>query len=125
MTAPHLWEYHHPYFCEDGNRYANDHHERYDSWHQFALTTLWHSGDRDMNLLFRWDWFSWRRHPEPDLRSDEPDQLCLHFVQQRRADLFSCTIKVTDEDEANVRKFLADCAAKMRELWEPLLDQPA
>lgn len=118
---PHLWEYDHPYYCAEGNYYKADNHERYESWADFT-GELWFIGDRDLNLLFRWDWKSPRREPDPDYRSDSPDSLLLFFVQQRKARQYSCQITVTDEDEPAVRAFLADCAQKMREVWEPLLE---
>lgn len=122
MTTPdrRLWEYDHPYYCAEGNCYKPDHHERYESWADFT-EQLWFSGDRDLNLLFRWDWKSPRRYPDPDDRSDLPDFLLLFFVQQRKARQYSVEITVTDEDEPAVRKFLIECAATMRAVWEPLL----
>ncbi|MFE5332920.1 hypothetical protein ACFRCG_41710 [Embleya sp. NPDC056575] len=117
----HLWEVDHPYYCADGNYWATDgaNHETYDSWAEFTEETLWFSGDRDLNLLFRWDWKSYRNDPDPDDRSI-PDQLCLYFVQQRKANQYSVAIQVTDDDEPAIRAWLDECARTMRALWEPL-----
>jgi hypothetical protein len=115
----HLWEYGHPYYCAEGNYFKVDQHTRFGSWSEFATETLFFSGDRDQNLLFRWDWNSWKRHPDPSMRGDEPDELLLFFVLQRKAWLCSVGIAVTDEDEPSVREYLARCARTMAATWEP------
>jgi hypothetical protein len=117
----HLWEFDHPYYCEEGNRFKTGQHTRFASWPEFADATFFFSGDRDQNLLFRWDWNSWRRHPDPMLRSDSPDELLLFFVLQRKALQCSVGIAVTDDDEPSVREFLADCAKTMAATWEPIV----
>ncbi len=121
--TPHLWEIDHPYYCGEATWYRRsdgdvDHH-RWESWADFKDTTLY-DGDRDLNLLFRWDWKSWRRDPDPASRSDEPDQLLLFFVLQRKPILCSHYITVTDEDEPEVREWLKKCARTITELWRPL-----
>ena len=124
----HLWEYDHPYYCGEATWYrrsdGGSDHTRWDSWADFNESTIFVSGDRDLNLLARWDWHSWQRHPDPDLRSDSPDELCLYFVMQRKGYLCSHYIRVTDDDEPAVRAFLEECAATTVALWEPFLGQP-
>ena len=123
----HLWEIDHPYYCQEGNYFKNDQHTLFASWAEFTETTF-HGGDRDLNLLIRWDWKSYRRSPDPLLQDDEAeDELLLFFVLQRKAWLCSVGIRVTDEDEPTVRAWLAECAVAMRDTWEPFLDalQPA
>lgn len=115
----HLWEVDHPYYAAEGNFYARDCHSRYESWAEFTETTFY-SGDRDMNLLYRWDWLSWQRHPDPDLRSDSPDVLMLFFILQRKAIACSTSIAITDEDEPAVREWLAECAKTVTAIWEPI-----
>jgi hypothetical protein len=117
----HLWEIDHPYYCEAGNYFKTGQHTLFASWAEFTETTFF-SGDRDLNLLFRWDWKSWRRHPDPDLRGDEPDELLLFFVLQRKGLECSVGIAVTDEDEPRIRAWLYECAVALRETWEPFLD---
>ena len=114
----HLWEVDHPYYCQEGNAYKRDLANGFESWADFT-ETLFHHGDTDQNLVFRWDWTSWRRHPDPDLRSDSPDELTLFFVLQRKAILCSASILVTDEDEPAVRAWLAERAKTITALWDP------
>lgn len=116
----HLWEYDHPYYCAEGNYFKRGQHALFGSWDEFVDTTLFFSGDRDQNLLIRWDWHSWRRNPDEALRSDSPDVLLLFFVLQRKALLCSAGITVTDDDEPRVRWFLEDCARTAAAIWEPV-----
>ncbi|MFD5899119.1 hypothetical protein [Streptomyces sp. NPDC060366] len=117
----HLWEHDHPYYCERGNYFKTGLHTLCDSWADFT-ETLFCTGDRDQNLLIRWDWHSWTRQPDPDLRDEGPDELVLFFVLQRKALLCSVGINVTDDDETAVRAWLYECAVAMRDTWEPFLD---
>lgn len=119
MTELHLWEVDHPYYCGEANYYGQN-HTKWSSWADFRDGTIFTTGDRDMNLLVRWDWHSWRRHPDPSERSDSPDTLELFFVMQRKGYLASHSIEITDEDEPEVRAFLVECAQKMAQLWTPL-----
>ncbi len=118
-NTPHLWEIDHPYYCQEGNFYKNGLDTEYASWDEFTGTGFF-SGGRDLNLLFRWDWTSWRRHPDPELRCDEPEELRLFFVLQRKAILCSVGIRITDDDEPRVRRFLDDCSRTVAALWAPL-----
>jgi len=115
-----LWEFGHPYYCANGNFFNAGQHELYESWREFAETGGCVLGDRDQSLLVRWDWHSWRRHPDPDLRGDSPDELHLFFILQRKALWRSVSITVTDEDEAAVRQFLEECGKTMAAIWEPV-----
>jgi hypothetical protein len=110
MPEPHLWEIDHPYYCAEGNFFKAGQHTRFESWADFTEET-YYSGDRDLNLVFRWDWH----------RSDDgPDELLLFFVFQRKAWLCSVGIAVTEADEPAVREFLESCARTMAATWEPL-----
>lgn len=119
-TGRHLWEYDHPYYCAEGNYFKTGQHALFQSWNEFADETSFFGGDRDQNLLIRWDWHSWRRHPDPALRGDSPDELLLFFVLQRKALLCSVGITVTDEDEPRVREFLGECGKTIAATWEPI-----
>jgi hypothetical protein len=116
----HLWEYDHPYYCTEGNFFKTGQHRRWPSWEEFASSGFV-SGDRDQNLLIRWDWLSWQRHPDPDLRGGDPDELLLFFVLQRKALLCSAGIAVTDDDEPRVREFLRECGKTTAAIWEPVM----
>jgi hypothetical protein len=115
----HLWEVDHPYYCSEDNFYKLGLHNRFESWAEFTETTFF-SGDPDLNLVFRWDWHSWRRHPDASRRSDSPDALELFFVLQRKGIFCSATIPVTDEDEPAVRSWLSERAKTITALWAPL-----
>jgi len=124
MSERHLWEVDHPYYCGEATWYRRSDgdfdHVRWPSWAEFRDSTLFVTGDRDLNLLFRWDWHSPRRDPDPDLRGDRPDELELYFVVQRKPILCSHYINVTDEDEPEVRAWLRECAATISAIWEPI-----
>jgi hypothetical protein len=121
----HLWEFDHPYYCADATWYQRSDggfdHRNWTSWADFRDSTIFTTGDRDLNLLVRWDWISWPRHPDPDLRAEGPDTLHLFFVMQRKGFLASHAIDVTDADEDEVRAFLVECATTTVALWAPLL----
>jgi len=120
----HLWEYHHPYYCNPATWHDRGYHAEYESWAEFTEGDGWiaFGGDRDQNFLIRWDWKSPSRHPNPEYReADAPDVLELFFVAQRKGFLFSNFVTVTDEDEPAVRAFLTECAATMRQTWEPFM----
>lgn len=117
MTAQapqHLWETDHPYYCAEGNYHSRDCHTRYESWDLFTQT-MFHSGDRDLNLIYRWDWLA----AEPD-DPEDTDELQLFFMLQRKAIACSATITVTKDDEPAIRKWLTECAQTIRDMWAPL-----
>ncbi|MGW4810521.1 hypothetical protein ACWEPB_02600 [Kitasatospora cineracea] len=110
----HLWEVDHPYYAAEGNYHAADCHTRLDSWAEFTETTF-HSGDRDLNLLYRWDWWP----ADPEIPGDT-DQLRLFFILQRKAIACSIAITVTQDDEPAIRKWLEECGRTVAAIWEPL-----
>lgn len=107
MTTGHLWEYDHPYYCAEGNYFKAGQHAHFESWQEFASDTDFASGDRDMNLLIRWDWHA-------------PGELVLHFVLQRKALLCSVGIAVIEDDEPAIREFLQQCGKTIAAIWEPV-----
>jgi hypothetical protein len=110
----HLWEIDHPYYCQEGNWYARDHHTHYTGWADFTGTTLYNY-DRDQNLLFRWDW------RKPGFHDwDGAETLLMFFMLQRKAIACSVELPVTEADEPAVQKFLEECAQTIRDLWAPL-----
>lgn len=116
----HLWEIDHPYYCAEGNYFKRGQHALWSSWKDFKGETFYVTGDRDQNLLFRWDW---RKPGFCDWDGEE--YLLLFFVLQRKG--FNCShqITVTEADEPAIRAWLAECAQTMRATWEPLLDEVA
>ena len=119
-TQPRLWEIDHPYYCAEGDFFKNGQHTVFTSWREFTDETVFVTGDRDLNLLFRWDWCKPGHH---DWDGDEC--LLLFFVIQRKGLNCSVQITVTEADEPAVRAFLTECAEAMRATWEPILDRPA
>lgn len=115
----HLWEVDHPYYCGEATWYKVEDHKRWPSWAAFRDGTIFVTGDRDLNLLFRWDWHS-ARGTDPWVDEGDPDQLCLYFVLQRKPFMVSHYMPVTDEDEPEVRAFLEACAVALAAIWEPL-----
>jgi len=128
----HLWEFDHPYYCNEGNylyspmRHSDvEVHEVFSSWQEFKDADGFYSADRDMNLLFRWDWKAWHL----DYPDDYPDEegraerhvLKLYFMLQRKAFCRSMDIEVTEADEPEVRVWLEECARTIRALWEPII----
>ncbi len=104
-----LWEFDHPYYCQEGNFYARDCHQRYDSWTSFVSE----EGDSDMdyNLLFRWDWIT----------KGDKNELRLYFQGQRKALCRSVYVSVEKTNEPAIRKWLTERADHMRSIWSPLL----
>lgn len=131
MSEKHLWEYDHPYYCNEGNYLHSPYkqpdvesHSVFDSWQAFK-DAGWPETDPDLNLLFRWDWKAWHlEFPE-----DYPDEngfterhvLQLYFILQRKAFNRSIHVNVTEADEAEVRTWLASRADTMRTTWAPFL----
>lgn len=130
-ATKHLWEYDHPYYCNEGNflyspvRHADvTVHQVFDSWQEFK-DSGWIDNDRDLNLLFRWDWRAWHlEYPEDYPDEDgatERHELLLFFMLQRKALNRSISVAVTEADEPEVRAWLSECAKTVAALWEPLL----
>jgi hypothetical protein len=121
-TVTHLWEANHPYYCNEGNYYARDMHETYDSWDDFIAD--WGDADADMNLVFRWDW---KRADPDDYEPDDDgvvrvpeDTLNVYWVLQRKAILRSTECVVTEADEPAVREWLSKRAKTITAIWEPV-----
>lgn len=134
IETKHLWEYDHPYYCSAGNYlYSPMHHrdmsvhDQVDSWESFKNDYGFHDADRDLNLLFRWDWKAWHLefpedYPDEEGRT-EKHELMLFFMLQRKALCRSIHIAVTPEDEPEIRAWLEECAKTVRALWEPLIQR--
>jgi hypothetical protein len=130
----HLWEYDHPYYCTEGNflyaPYQHSHltvHDVLPSWEAFKSEGGFYDADRDMNLLWRWDWKAWHlEFPEdyPDEQGrTERHELQLFFMLQRKAFCRSLSIDVTPADEPEVRAWLEECAKTIRAIWAPILPE--
>lgn len=119
VTAAHLWETEHPYYCETAPWCSHQGSNRFESWAEFTETTFF-DGDRDQNLLIRWDW---KVRPDYDGTNDGDPvcELLLFFVLQRKPIFATNSVIVTPEDEPAVRAWLAECAVALVATWEPFL----
>jgi hypothetical protein len=120
-TLMNLWDDDHPYYCSESNYYSNEPGERYDSWAEYLAA--WGPNDKDLNLLFRWDWAK----PDPDNYEDgetipDHDTLWLFYVLQRKGIFLANQVRVTEADESSVREYLEGYWRHMRLLWRPLSD---
>lgn len=131
----HLWECDHPYHCSEGSYFFSPMrhincvvHEEFSSWAEFK-SGGWFNSDRDLNLLFRWDWQAWHLefpddYPDEDGRT-EHHVLQLYFMLQRKARNQSVHVIVTPEDEPEIRAWLTECAKTVSAIWAPILDPSA
>ncbi|WKW86341.1 hypothetical protein SEA_BUDSKI_64 [Gordonia phage Budski] len=127
MTDKHLWEYDHPYYCEEGNYLASpDRHSHLDVWEQHgswqSFIDAWGPTDPDLNLVFRWDWHAWHiEYPDDYPDGTEKHELSIYFMLQRKAFNKSVTVSVTADDEPHVRAWLTQRAQTIVSIWEPLI----
>jgi hypothetical protein len=112
----HLWEIDHPYYCNEGNYYATESVcSEYDSWAEFFQANGY--SDPDLNLVFRWDW----RKTGTDWE-EEHDTLLIFWMGQRKGLYRYSRVKVTDDDEPSVKKWLAERWERMKLLWAGISD---
>ena len=110
MAETHLWEVEHPYYCEASNFYSNEPRTRYDSWADFMGEMA--DSDRDMNLVFRWDW------------DREEKRLFLAIMHQRKGRYWPVEVYgMTPDDEPSVLDFLTTCWGTIQALWAPIATQ--
>lgn len=131
-TAPvdavvHLWEFDHPYYCNEGNYFAraSECSCHYQRWQDFFAEEG--DSDLDMNLVFRFDWEPPREDGDPDKpivwQGDEyyrDSVLKLFYMGQRKGLYRWVTIDVCRADEPAVREWLMERWQHMRTLWAPL-----
>lgn len=113
----------HPYYCAESNFYhRREPDQTYESWADFVENGELFDGDRDLNLLFRWDWVI----PDPgDYEVDEPvpgESLDLFFMLQRKGIFLPVTVNnVTAEDEPAIHAWLTGCWTTMRAVWSGIV----
>ena len=104
-----LWDVEHPYYCADQSYYkGDDNRAEYGSWQAWKEEENDQS-DPDMNLLFRFDW--------------EEGTLKLYYMAQRKGYFRVEHIKVSRDDEPEVRAWLKERFAYLLKLWEPLVQE--
>lgn len=109
-----LWEVDHPYYAAEGNFYKNGLHSVFSSWGEFTREAFY-GGDRDLNLVYRWDW-----HKPGFHEWDGSEALHVFFILPRKAICCSVEISVTEEDQDAVRSWLTECAQTVGAIWAPL-----
>ena len=124
MSEQHLWEVKHPYYCNEGNYYANESVETsYKSFSSFLAD--WGDSDMDYNLLFRWDWSEENAETgDPTFKGDEHYRngtLKVFWMGQRKGRYSYSTVEVCRADEPAVIEFLKPRAKHLRSLWSPIL----
>jgi hypothetical protein len=121
ITPYRLWEVQHPYYCETSRWCEHQGNPSFTSWADF-IDSAFHSGDRDQNLLIRWDWDTHDdyAYEGPDVTPQVHD-LLLFFVLQRKPIFAVAKVRVTAVDEPAIRVWLKECAAALVETWSPFL----
>lgn len=107
-TNNHIWQQENPYYMQEGNYYANDRHDEFSSFDNFVAE--WGDADTDYNRLHRYDFELFKK-------SRKPKTLKLYYVQQRKANLYSVFIKITEKDEQRIIDFLKPHAELTKQLW--------
>jgi hypothetical protein len=115
----HLWEEDHSYYCDkDGSG------EKYSNLEDFL--DEWGECDMDYNLLFRWDWEEYNpsdyeyEEDETEEEHSTKDTLYVFWMHQRKGRYHYCEVKVTKDEEDQVKEFLKPRWEYMKAIWEPL-----
>ena len=108
-----LYETDHPYYMNEGMWNERDRHTVYESWAEYLED--WDGLEADLNLIFRWDW----REGEDWGLPEGVARLMIYRVFQRKASLGSQEIKVSRDQEPEIRQWLAGHWEQMRRLWQP------
>jgi hypothetical protein len=123
--SKHLWEVNHSYYCNEGNYFSNECGKHYKSWADF-LDEMG-SADKDLNLLFRWDWtettYDDEGEEKPAFNGDvnyRNGRLSMFYMQQRKGKFTYCTVEVCRADEPAVIAYLKPHLDHLTSLWAPL-----
>lgn len=117
----HLWEVKHPYYCNEGNYYANGCGDEFKTWAQFHEAH--NESDFDLNLVFRFDWQEGEDNGAGDFTGDvnyRNGRLLIFWMGQRKGLYRWSEIQVCRADEPAVIAFLKPRWEHMQKLWEPL-----
>lgn len=128
-----LWDVVHPYYCNEGNYFANDCGQHFRSWAEFVAEEG--DADKDFNLLFRWDWQAPRPDDGGDYDRERPIkwvgdenyfdcELKLFYMGQRKGIYRYVTVEVCRADEPSVKVWLQERFEYMLRLWEPYSAAP-
>ncbi|GGE18472.1 hypothetical protein GCM10011390_42070 [Aureimonas endophytica] len=117
----HLWEVHHPYYCNDGNYYSNEAYHEWKSWDEFFAE--FGDSDLDYNAIFRFDWRDGEDWGATDYNGDDyyrNGHLHIYWVGQRKGLFHVSVIDVCRADEPAVIAFLRPRFEYLMALWSPL-----
>lgn len=107
----------HPYYCNEGNYYANGCVDVFRSWDEFVAE--WGDSDLDYNLVFRWDLIPVIN--DDGLATDQPPMLLIFFMQQRKGRYCSCRVEsLPPADQLKAREWLEVRWKHMQRLWAPI-----
>ncbi len=109
--SKYLWEVDHAYYCSEEG-------EDYQSWQDFL--DEWETADKDMNLLFRFDFLDTEGYQEDFEFSDGDKLLRLNYLHQRKGYVSTQTVKVHESQESIIRTWLQERCDYLKSLWKPL-----
>ncbi|GGN38975.1 hypothetical protein FHR83_006820 [Actinoplanes campanulatus] len=92
ITPYRLWEIEHPHYCETSRWCEHQGNPRFTSWADFT-DSAFYDGDRDQNLLIRWDWDTHDDYNNPD-SGEQVHDLLLFFVLQRKPIFTAAKVRV-------------------------------
>ncbi len=134
MSAQHLWEVEHAYYCNEGGYFHTQASHKtvheFKSWADFLEEMS--DADMDYNLLFRWDWSETNYDEDgeelPAFNGDvnyRNGKLSLFFMHQRKGFHSTGIVEVCRADEPAVIEFLKPRLAHLMGLWAPLAEATA
>jgi hypothetical protein len=118
----HLWEIDHPYYGADG------HLNEFDSFAE--LRTAVNAMDKDMNLVYRWDWEDDSQPHRADLFFGDEERigqfLKVFTLMPRKSTVAEYRCPIRHDQEYEVIEWLSGprVAGHLRKLWEPILGAP-
>jgi hypothetical protein len=121
-----LWEASHSYYCNEGNFYAR---ESCESYYKSFASFIESEGDndKDLNLLFRWDWSEENYNDQgdslPPFNGDvnyRNGKLKLFWMGQSKGLYRWSIVEVCRADEPAVIEFLTPHWEHLKSLWSPI-----
>jgi hypothetical protein len=114
---PHLWEYDHPFYGDDGQ------YEELSSFAELTQALAGHPHDGS-TVIYRWDWLGpHSSHASPDRR----EELVIYGLFPRKSMTWSLACPISKDQEDEVRAWLRgpDVLGQLAPVWAPVLDEVA